>query len=179
MDREVLIQCGSGAPADFRVPCFLIMAQALTGLLIERRKQVERDVCRLVMTGIRSGDVGRQRPERSLTRKRPRLLAREKCRRIAPGKESGGDRLDITFNAGDLSGKEYFRTGFQLQRRSEQTRRVYVSVAVDLTVAHEFRFRPTRNQAKHARLLTELQVILEADQIVAFRAKIFLPQLYD
>ena len=56
--------------------------------------------------------------------------------------------------------------------------RVDVGVAVDLPVAQEPRVLQAGNQAQHAGLIAELQVILKADQVVGIGAQIFLPQLH-
>ena len=47
-----------------------------------------------------------------------------------------------------------------------------------LAVAQEARILQARNHAQHARLLTKLQMILKAHQVVGIRAQIFLAQLY-
>src|SRR5580700_10190315 len=49
---------------------------------------------------------------------------------------------------------------------------------MDLAEAEEFGAFQTGDHAQDARLLAELQVILEADQVVTFGAQVFLAQLY-
>src|SRR5262249_59743013 len=50
---------------------------------------------------------------------------------------------------------------------------------MDLAVAQKACVLEARNQAKHARLLAELQMILKADKIVGIGAQVFLAQLHD
>ena len=67
----------------------------------------------------------------------------------------------------------------KLERLGEQRRRVDVSVAVDLAVADERGIFQAGDEAEDARLLAELEVVLEADQVVAVCAQVFLAQLDD
>ncbi len=66
----------------------------------------------------------------------------------------------------------------QLQRGVEQRRSVDVGIAVDLPVAQKLGVLETRNQTHDPLLFGEAQVVLEADQVVAVRAQILLPQLH-
>ena len=58
-------------------------------------------------------------------------------------------------------------------------RRVDVGVAVDLAVAEEGRVFEAGDEAEDAGLLAELEVVLEADEVVAVGAEVFLAELDD
>jgi hypothetical protein len=49
---------------------------------------------------------------------------------------------------------------------------------MDLPVAQKTSVFEPGNQSQHARLLTELQMVLESDQVVGVRPQILLPQLH-
>ena len=92
---------------------------------------------------------------------------------------AGGGGLDITLNAGHLSGKADARLAFQRVGRVEQTRRVEERVAVHHAVAHELRVPERRDHGEHALLLAELEVGLAADQIVQRAVRVVAAQLED
>jgi len=69
--------------------------------------------------------------------------------------------------------------GTELEGFGEEVRRVDVGVAVDLAVAQEGGVFEAGNEAEDARLFAELEVILEADQIVGVRAEVLLAELDD
>ncbi len=64
--------------------------------------------------------------------------------------------------------------GAELERLGEQRGGVDVGVAVDLAVAKEGGVLEAGDQAEDAGLLAELEVVLEADEVVAVGAEIFL-----
>ena len=66
-----------------------------------------------------------------------------------------------------------------LQSCCEQRGRVDVSVAVDLAVAQEAGVLEAGDQAEHARLLADLEMILEADEIVGVGSQVLLTELHD
>src|SRR5215813_4607508 len=61
----------------------------------------------------------------------------------------------------------------------KQDRAVDVSIPMNLAVTKEAAVLKSRNQAEHACLVCESQMILKSDQIVRIRAQIFLSQLDD
>ena len=69
--------------------------------------------------------------------------------------------------------------GFELEGFGEQRGGVDVGVAVDLTVAEEGGVFEAGDEAEDAGLLTELEVVLEADEIVAVGAEVLLAELDD
>ena len=98
---------------------------------------------------------------------------------VQAGHESGGDGFDVAFDAGDLAGEEDFGARAQLQRGGEQRGGVDVGVAVDLSEAEELGVLEAGDEAQDARLFAELHVVLEADEVVAVGAEIFLAELHD
>ena len=64
--------------------------------------------------------------------------------------------------------------GFELEGFGEQRGRVDVGVAVDLAVAEERRVFEAGDEAEDAGLFAELEVVLEADEVVAVGAEVFL-----
>ena len=69
--------------------------------------------------------------------------------------------------------------GAELQRLGEQRGRVDVGVAVDLAVAQEGGVLEAGDEAQDAGLFAELEVVLEADEVVAVGAEVFLAKLDD
>ena len=67
--------------------------------------------------------------------------------------------------------------GFRLQGRGEQSRRIDVSIAVNLSVAQEAGVFEPGDQAEHSRLLAELQMILKTLDVVTGLHQVFLPEL--
>ncbi len=99
------------------------------------------------------------------------------CGGVAAGEHAGGDGLGVALDAGKLAGDEDVGVGFELQGFGEQRGRVDVGVAVDLAVAEEVRVLEAGDQAQDACLLAELEVVLEADEVVGVGAEVFLPKL--
>ena len=95
-----------------------------------------------------------------------------------PADKAGRDRLHISLDAGNLSGKKTFGMRTQLQRGIEKRRGIDVRVAVDLPVAKELRVLQPGNQTQDSFLLRESQMVLEPHQVVAVGAQILLPQLH-
>ena len=60
MNAKILVQRYGGAPANFRMPSLLIVAQAPACFLIECGKQIEGDIRRLIMLRIGSRYVRRK-----------------------------------------------------------------------------------------------------------------------
>ncbi len=96
---------------------------------------------------------------------------------VAAGEEAAGDGLGVAFDAGELAGDEDAGVGAELERFGEQRGGVDVGVAVDLAVAQEGRVLEAGDEAEDAGLLAELEVVLEADEVVAVGAEIFLAEL--
>ena len=69
--------------------------------------------------------------------------------------------------------------GFELQGFGEQRGCVDVGVAVDLAVAQEGRVLEAGDEAEDAVLFAELEVVLEADEVVGVGAEVFLAELDD
>src|SRR5579871_5370870 len=65
----------------------------------------------------------------------------------------------------------------KLERLGEKCRGIDVAVAVDLAVAQEGRLLQAGDETEDAGLLAELEVVLEANEVVGVGAEIFLPQL--
>ena len=69
--------------------------------------------------------------------------------------------------------------GAELERLGEQRGGVDVGVAVDLAVAQEGRVLEAGDEAQDAGLFAELEVVLEADEVVAVGAEVLLAKLDD
>ena len=141
----------------------LVVAQALARRLVELRQQVEGDVGRLVVRRIGAGDVV-ARASRARSRAAAGAASSPAASAAAcmPGHQAGGDGFHVAFHARNLAGEEDLGPRAQLQRRGQQRRRVDVGIAMDLPEAQELGVLEAGNQAQDARLLAELQVILEA-----------------
>ena len=68
---------------------------------------------------------------------------------------------------------------FELQRFGEERGGVDVGVAMDLAEAEEGGVLKAGDEAEDAGLLGELEVILEADEVVGVGAEVFLAELDD
>ena len=75
-------------------------------------------------------------------------------------------------------GKDGAPSLFKTKVLIQQGGRADVGVAMNLPVAQEARVFQAGNQAQHARLLAELEMVLEADQVVAVGAQVLLAQLH-
>src|ERR1700719_3668563 len=140
-----------------------VMAQPMTGRLIEGRQKIERDIRRLVIRGIRSRNVSAQRSDRAFTRKRPDCFGRRHLNRMPSGNQARGDRLDVALNARNLTGEKYLGTRSKLQRCAEQRRPIDVCVAVNLSVSDELGFVEARDHLKNSRLICKTHVVLKTD----------------
>ena len=67
--------------------------------------------------------------------------------------------------------------GFELEGFGEERGGVDVGVAVDLAVAEEVGVFEAGDEAEDSVLLAELEVVLEADEVVAVGAEVFLAEL--
>src|SRR6185437_1932828 len=148
-------------------------------LFFERRQQVEGNIGGLEALRFGMGDVVDQRAVRGSSR------CAQRCR--GTGERSGesaceharGNRLRIALDARELSCNQDRRMRAQLKRLREQRGCVDVCVAVDLSIPQEACVFESRNEAQNARLLAELQMVLEADKVVAVRTEILLAKLHD
>ncbi len=96
---------------------------------------------------------------------------------VAAGEEAGGDGLGVAFDAGELAGDEDGGVGAELEGFGEERGGVDVGVAVDLAVAEEGGVLEAGDEAEDAGLLAELEVVLEADEVVGVGAEVFLAEL--
>src|SRR5271165_119591 len=151
---------------------------AVTNLLLQRRKQIEGDICGLKVLRIGVGHIVRERTEGRGPGRGFEIASRGQRGSVHPGQKSGGDRLHIALDAANLPGKENLWMRFHLQCLLQQSRRIDVGVAVNLSVAQKTRILQAGNQAQHARLFAKLQMILESHQVVGIRPQVLLPQLH-
>ena len=103
---------------------------------------------------------------------------REGCG-VAAGEHAGGDGFGVAFDAGELAGDQDGGVGAELEGFGEERGGVDVGVAVDLAVAEERCVFEAGDEAEDAGLLAELEVVLEADEVVAVGAEVFLAELDD
>src|SRR2546423_5565586 len=102
---------------------------------IQRGKQVEGDVGRLIMRRVCSRDVVTQAAKRRFARERLRSLAAGLRYRVPRGYQAGCDGFNIPLDTRDLAREEYARMLPKLERRGEQRRRVDISIPVDLPIS--------------------------------------------
>ncbi len=98
---------------------------------------------------------------------------------VAAGEQAGGDGFGVAFDAGELAGDEDGGVGAELEGFGEQGGGVDVGVAVDLAVAEEGGVFEAGDEAEDAVLFAELEVVLEADEVVGVGAEVFLAELDD
>ena len=145
--------------------------------LLRGREEVEGDVGGLELLRFGVGDVVGQAAVGTGSRGwRWGAALRDGCG-VASGQHAAGDRFGVAFDAAELAGDHDARVGLELQGFREQAGRVDVGVAVDLAVAQEGRVFEAGDEAEDARLLAELQVVLEADEVVAVGAEVLLTKL--
>src|SRR5579885_2447485 len=178
MNRQMLVQRHQGAAADLRVAGSFVATQGARGFRIERRQQIEGNVRRLVMVGIRRRDVVTQRPERRFARKLAQWFARGQRCGVATGDKAGCDRLDVAFDAGNLAGEKQLRPRAKLQCSREQRRSVDIRIPVDLAIAQKFSALQARDHSEYALLLGKAHEVLKAETVIAVCAQILLPQLH-
>ena len=118
-----------------------------------------------------------QRTQGGLARQRPRRAAGRQRGGVKPRHQPRGNGFHVSFHARDLPGEQHLGARAQLQRGRQQRGRVDVGVAMDLAEAQELGVLKPRNHAENARLLGELQVVLEAHQVEAPVAQAFLAEL--
>src|ERR1700722_6571030 len=177
MHSHVFFERGFCAAADFRMARGLVVAQTVTHGVIECGEKIEGDVGGLIVLRIGRRDVVAQRAERGLAWQGGDALIGGKRKGEPPGEKACGDGLDVALDTGDLPREEDAWIGTKLQGGIEQRGRVDIGVAMDLAVAQELRVLKTRNHAEDALLFAELEVVLEADEVVAVSAQILHAQL--
>src|SRR5262245_62373639 len=99
--------------------------------------------------------------------------------RKAPGHEPDRSRLHISLAAGDLAGKAQPRHRLEPQRGIEELGRIEKRVAMQSAEPSELGSLQCRNAAEDARLLTVLELGLEADHVEQAGELVVLPQLHD
>src|SRR5437870_1772585 len=87
--------------------------------------------------------------------------------------------LVIALDADHLSRHEKIITRSQLQRRTEQARRIDKRVAMERAEPHKFRALETPNHPQHPALFRIGHLGLEADHVVEPALAIVLAKLYD
>jgi hypothetical protein len=97
----------------------------------------------------------------------------------ASGEEAGGDGFGVALDSRELAGDEDVGAGAELEGFGEDGGGVDVGVAVDLAVAEELRVLEAGDKAEDAGLLAELEVVLEADEVVGVGAEVLLTELDD
>src|SRR5689334_24777964 len=112
-----------------------------------------------------AGYMGKQRTMRGGRRRRNGLRAKPFGSRKVAGEQAYRSRLNITFAAGDLSGKAQPRLCAQAQRTVQQLRRIDESVAMQTAEPGELGLHKTRNHAEDPHLLGVLQLGLEANDV--------------
>src|SRR5579875_1538969 len=140
---------------------------------IQRREQIEGDVCGLEAACISVRDVVTQAAESGLARKDLRFFARRKPRRIAPCDQARRNGFGVTLHSEDLP------VCFQLKRRKKQSGRVDVGITVHLAEAQKFSLFESGNHPKHSRLLAKTHMVLKPYHIEAVRTLILLAELDD
>src|SRR6185437_247090 len=164
--------------AHFSMPGFLIVPKFPLRLIVERGKQIERDISRLKMGRIGLRNVMAEAAQRCLARKDLRLTATKQRGGISTSEQAGCNGFCVTFNARDLPGKKDARIAPQLQRGGQQGGGGDVGVAVHLAEAQKLGALEARYQAEDARLIAKAHIILESDQVVAIGALVLLPELH-
>jgi hypothetical protein len=158
---------------------FFLVADRFAEVFFERRQQVEGDVGGLEALALRVGDVVGEGAVGGGARGGRGLLAVRERRGVAAGEQAGGDGLGVALDAGELAGDQDRWVGAELEGLGEQRGGVDVGVAVDLAVAQEGRVLEAGDEAQDAGLFAELEVVLEADEVVAVGAQVLLAQLHD
>src|SRR5215470_8807295 len=141
-------------------------------LLLKRRKQIERNVrgLKIFRTGVRH--VMHKRSKSRGPRSRTHFKTRNKCPAVHPRNQASSNGFDIPFHSANLSRKEYPRMLLHLQRLAKQGGCIDVGIPVNLPVPEKASMLEPRNQPQHARLLAEVQMILESDEVVRIRSQI-------
>ena len=135
--------------------------------VLQGRKQIERNVGRLIVAGVGVRSIVDQRPERRRARGRREgspchLLSQRHSR-----KEPGGDALHVSFHTAKLACDEDVGRGTKAEVGAEQPWRIDISVAMNLPEAQELRIFEPGDHAQDSLLLGKLQVVLEPHQVVA------------
>src|SRR5271169_3916626 len=152
---------------------------AVTNLFLQPWQEIKCDVRGLEVLRVRMGHVVRQRSKRGSPWRRHKFVSPNQCRRVYPRHQPSCNRLHVAFHTADLSREQNPWMRLHLQGFPQQRWTVDIRVAMNLPVAQKPRILQSGNHPQHARLLSELQMILESDQIVGIRPKVFLPQLHD
>src|SRR5204862_4926379 len=105
----------------------------------------------------RLGDVTAEGAEGGVIRKRRRVID------IARDQQSHRRRLDVAFDAGDLSGEENAVVALCLKRRTQMLRAVDERVAMHRSEARERHVLESGNHLYDALLLRHAHLRLEAD----------------
>src|SRR5579863_3152126 len=137
---------------------------SIPNLFLERRQQIKCYVCRLKVPGIGLRDVMSERSESRSPRRGHDLTTRNERGSVHPRQQPGCNRLYISFHAANLSGEKNSRIRLHLQSLAQQSRRVDISIAVNLPIAQKARILQTGDKTQHPRLLAKLQMILKSHQ---------------
>src|SRR5579871_6850855 len=122
----------------------------------ESRKEVERNIGRLVIGRICPGNVSAKRAYGGLAGKAwLRFFKPRHSRRVSPRDQARRDRLDIAFYAGNLSREKDIRDSPQLQIRVQQRRCVDIRVPMNLSETKKLGLLKPRNHPQNALLLSE------------------------
>ncbi len=167
---------GEGAVALDAV-AFFFVANLFAEVFFEWEEEVEGDVGGLEALGFAVGDVVGERAVGAQAGSGDRLAAVGEGCGVAAGEHAAGDGFGVAFDAGELAGDEDRWVGAELEGLGEQRGGVDVGVAVDLAVAEELRFFQAGDEAEDAGLLAELEVVLEAYEVVGVGAEVLLAEL--
>jgi len=80
------------------------------------------------------------------------FLSKRESRRVHTGKPTHRHRLDVTFNARDLSGEKDLLTIPHLHRCAQHARRTNIRVAMYLSKLKKFGILQSGNEPQHSRL---------------------------
>ena len=141
---------------------------------LERFQQRKRDVDWLVVLCLRTGDISRQRADRTAWRRNQKFFTSQKTRGVQTGQPTHRHRFNVAFDAGNLSGKEDILMLAHLHGCREDARSVDISVAMNLAELQKLCALESGNQTQHTRLLAITQMILKADQTISVGHQIFL-----
>jgi hypothetical protein len=131
------------------------------------RKQIERYVGGLIVSGISVRNIVDKRPERRRAGWFREGGTGYPVGERQTGKESRGNALHVSFHAGKLACDEDVWRGAKAEIRAEQPWGIEVRVAVNLSEAQELGTFESRDHAQDSLLFGKFEVVLESHQVIA------------
>ena len=158
---------------------FFLVTNSFAELVFESWKQVKGDVRGREFFLLGMGDVVSEAAVGRGSRSGNRCVAAGERGGVAARQHARCDGLGVAFDAGELAGDHDAGMGLELEGFGEQAGGVDVGVAMNLTVAQEGCAFEAGDEAEDAGLLAILEVVLEADEVVAVGAEVLLAKLHD